>query len=33
VCTLAVLGLVVGSMMFAGDAAYDLRRALMEAKA
>jgi len=31
--TLVVLGLVVGSAMFSADAAYDLRRALMEAKA
>jgi hypothetical protein len=28
-----VLGLVAGSAMFSADAAYDLRRALMEAKA
>jgi hypothetical protein len=32
-CTLVVLGLVVGSAMFSADAAYDLRRALVEAKA
>jgi Zn-dependent protease with chaperone function len=31
--TLVVLGLVVGSAMFSADAAYDLRRALVEAKA
>jgi peptidase M48-like protein len=31
--TLVVLGLVIGSAMFSADAAYDLRRALMEAKA
>jgi hypothetical protein len=33
VFTLVVLGLLVGSAMFSADAAYDLRRALLEAKA